>query len=64
MDQRVLVDPIDVQDGVGTLFYTTRESGTGLGIAQCRRIVGRVGGTLDIQSTEGSGTQVTVTLPR
>lgn len=49
---------------IGTLFFTTRAEGTGLGIAQVRRLLGAVRGTLDIQSVETMGTTVTFTLPR
>lgn len=55
--------PADVLAKLGTPFYTTREAGTGLGIAQCKRLVGRLGGDLRIESTPGAGTSVTFTLP-
>lgn len=43
----------------------TRDSGgTGLGLALVRNVVERAGGTADITSRPGSGTTVTVTLPR
>jgi signal transduction histidine kinase len=48
---------------VGTPFFTTRREGIGLGLAQCQRLVGKVGGSFKIASTSGSGTTVTVTLP-
>ncbi len=49
---------------VGTPFFSTRSEGTGLGVAQCRRLIGRYGGKLEIESTEGKGTTVEFTLPR
>jgi signal transduction histidine kinase len=49
---------------VGTPFFTTRTDGTGLGIAQVRRLVGVLGGTFELESAEGKGTTVTVTLPK
>jgi signal transduction histidine kinase len=55
--------PEDVLAKLGTPFFTTRESGTGLGINQCKRLVGRLGGSLNIESTVGKGTAVTITLP-
>ncbi|GAA4378201.1 ATP-binding protein [Hymenobacter koreensis] len=39
-------------------------SGTGLGVPLCRAFTQRQGGTLDIRSTPGHGTQVRVRLPR
>src|SRR5262249_30213074 len=41
--------PPEVLGKLGTPFYTTRQSGTGLGIAQCKRLVGRLGGELRIE---------------
>jgi signal transduction histidine kinase len=49
---------------VGTLFFSTRPEGTGLGVAQCRRLVQGSGGTFGIESAEGQGTTVTFTLPK
>jgi signal transduction histidine kinase len=37
--------------------------GAGLGLSICKAIVDRSNGAIDIQSTVGNGTQVTVTLP-
>lgn len=55
--------PPEVLAKLGTPFYTTREAGTGLGIAQVKRLVGRLGGELRIDSAPGHGTTVTFTLP-
>jgi two-component system, response regulator PhcR len=55
--------PDDVLKRVGTPFYTTRSEGTGLGLAQCQRLVGTAGGRLRIVSKVGEGTTVTITLP-
>lgn len=49
---------------VGTPFFSTRTDGTGLGIHQCRRLVERIGGSFRIESVEGEGTDVTITVPR
>lgn len=48
---------------VGTPFFTTRDEGTGLGIAQVQRLVGNVGGRFKIESKRGEGTTVTIVLP-
>lgn len=48
---------------VGTPFFTTRSEGTGLGVAQCQRLIGAAGGRFVIDSELGKGTTVTITLP-
>jgi signal transduction histidine kinase len=45
------------------LFFTTKPKGTGLGLAICRKIMRDHGGDITINSTEGRGTMVTITLP-
>jgi signal transduction histidine kinase len=55
--------PAEVLAKLGTPFFTTREAGTGLGVAQCKRLVGRLGGDLRIESAPGTGTSVIFTLP-
>ncbi len=49
---------------VGQPFFTTKPSGTGLGIAIAQRIVERHGGHLSLESSLGRGTVARVTLPR
>ena len=53
----------EVLSRVGTPFFTTRPEGTGLGLAQCQRLVGTVGGRFRIESERGIGTTVTIILP-
>jgi signal transduction histidine kinase len=48
---------------VGTRFFSTTQEGTGLGVAQCQRLVGAAGGELQIKSEPGKGTAVTFKLP-
>jgi signal transduction histidine kinase len=45
-------------------FFTTKAHGLGLGLAQVRRAVERFGGEVRIESAPGSGTTVTLELPR
>ncbi|MFO1392170.1 MAG: ATP-binding protein [Steroidobacteraceae bacterium] len=44
-------------------FYSTKPSGTGLGLTLCREIVEAHGGTLDLANREGGGVMVRVWLP-
>lgn len=55
--------PPEVLTRAGTPFFTTRAEGTGLGIAQCQRLIGTAGGRFRIESEHGKGTTVTIRLP-
>jgi len=55
--------PPEVLERLGTPFFTTREQGTGLGVAMARAAFTQHGGSLDYQSEEGRGTTVVGTLP-
>ncbi|SIB01431.1 two-component sensor and regulator [Mycobacteroides abscessus subsp. abscessus] len=44
-------------------FYTTKETGTGIGMSVCKKIVEELGGSIDISSRPGVGTAVKVILP-
>jgi len=44
-------------------FYTTKSRGTGLGLSLCYSIMTGHGGTIEIASTPGIGTQVRISLP-
>lgn len=56
--------PPEVLAKIGTPFFTTRSEGTGLGVAQCQRLVGKAGGMFRIESEVGKGTVVTFSIPR
>jgi signal transduction histidine kinase len=47
-------------------FYTTKtdSGGTGLGLYVCHSVVSSYGGTITMDSNEGEGSTVTITLPR
>lgn len=55
--------PPDRLDKVFTPFYSSRPSGTGLGLSLASRIVTLHGGTLSVESILGKGTIVTINLP-
>lgn len=55
--------PPEVLKRVGTPWFSTRSEGTGLGIANCQRLIGRAGGRMRIESEPGVGTTVTILLP-
>jgi signal transduction histidine kinase len=45
------------------LFYTTKQSGTGVGLAMAKRLVERQGGTIAVDSAPGTGATFRVRLP-
>jgi signal transduction histidine kinase len=61
--------PADEQGHVFSRFYRARSAnelavpGTGLGLAITRALVDQHGGTIELESAEGEGTRVTITLP-
>jgi len=44
-------------------YFTTKETGTGLGLAVVERVISAHAGTLHLESTEGRGTTITVYFP-
>lgn len=44
-------------------FYTTKEKGTGLGLAVSYNIIKKMNGTLSVESELGKGTTFTITIP-
>jgi signal transduction histidine kinase len=55
--------PADKIDRVFNPFFTTKEKGTGLGMAICKKIVEAHEGSIDVVSEAGRGTEFVVTLP-
>ena len=54
----------DVLASVFDAFFTTKEAGTGLGLSIVRKIVDQHRGDVKIDTEQGQGTKVTVTVPR
>jgi two-component system NtrC family sensor kinase len=55
--------PRDLLPKIFDPFFTTKEKGTGLGLSVVYGIVERHGGTIDIRSEPGRGTEVTIRIP-
>jgi signal transduction histidine kinase len=52
------------RDQVFEPFFTTKEAGSGLGLSTVYSIVQQAGGSVAVESSEGSGTTFSVRLPR
>jgi len=71
-DQRAIITVIDHGPGMSPKqvkkifepFYTTRQTGSGLGLYVSKKIVEEMGGKIIIHSVEGEGTKVTLNLPK
>jgi len=53
----------EVLERIRKPYFTTREGGTGLGVAVARGLVEQHGGRLEFKSTPGKGTTVLIALP-
>ncbi len=60
-DTGVGIEPSDT-DRIFNPFYTTRDSGTGLGLALAHKIIQDHGGAISFQSVRGRGTTFTIVL--
>lgn len=60
-------DGVGMSDAVAAqcreLFYTTKDTGCGVGLALCHQVAEQSGGALTIDSRPGEGTRVTVRVP-
>ena len=48
---------------IGELFYSTKEKGTGIGLAVCQKIIHRHNGEISFNSEKNKGTIVTIRIP-
>jgi PAS domain S-box-containing protein len=57
--------PATLRDRIFEPFFTTRAvgEGMGLGLSVCRTIIEGFGGTIEVASTDGEGTTMTIALP-
>ena len=55
--------PPDLRDRIFEPYFTTKEQGTGLGLALVRQAVDTHGGTIVVSETPGGGATFTVNLP-
>lgn len=61
-DNGKAMSPEDLEK-VGTMFYTTKKTGTGLGLNVCYKIIEAHKGRLELDSNLGEGTVFTIILP-
>ena len=54
----------DVRDQIFDPFYTSREEGTGLGLALCRKIIDNHGGSIEVETAAGEGTEFVLVFPK
>jgi signal transduction histidine kinase len=54
----------DVKNNIFKPFFTTKESGNGLGLAICQKIIEKHNGTISVESKVGIGSKVIIVLPQ
>jgi two-component system NtrC family sensor kinase len=57
------IDPEDAERIFEPFYTTKRDQGAGLGLAVCRSILQRLGGTISAAPRSGGGTVITVRIP-
>lgn len=62
-DQGIGMTPEEVRR-LGTLFYSTKTKGTGVGLMVSYRLIEKMNGQIEVQSQKEVGTQFTLTFPR
>jgi two-component system sensor histidine kinase HydH len=54
----------ELMDRIFTPFFTTKQGGTGLGLATVRKIVEAHRGNIEVESTAGEGTKFRMCFPK
>jgi signal transduction histidine kinase len=55
--------PLEIQDKMFTLMFTTKSKGQGFGLPVVKRMTESLGGTVTFESKEGKGTSFTIRFP-
>jgi signal transduction histidine kinase len=55
--------PVEHQSKIFQLHFTTKDSGHGIGLANCKKIIANHNGDIIFESTPGRGTTFTIALP-
>jgi len=55
--------PLDIQDKIFVPFFTTKKTGTGIGLPMAQKIVHAHGGVMDLTSEPGKGTEFVIKIP-
>jgi len=55
--------PPEIQDRIFAPFFTTKKTGTGIGLSMAQKIVHAHGGVLDMDSEIGKGTEFIIKIP-
>ena len=56
--------PEDIRERIFDVYFSTKRTGTGMGLAHSRRIIEDHGGTLTVDSEVGKGSDFRIELPR
>jgi C4-dicarboxylate-specific signal transduction histidine kinase len=55
---------VEVREKLFQPFFTTKQTGLGMGLSICHSILDSLGGQIDVQNRDGKGASFSVTLPR
>ncbi len=55
--------PLEIQDKIFVPFFTTKKTGTGIGLPMAQKIIHTHGGVMDLTSGPGKGTEFIIKIP-